>query len=207
MKDTTVRTAARTLVPFLLLLASCASPRLNVLTGNYRYSRGEYPQAVIRYFEAVEKERYLAFLAYNLGNAYYALGESLAAVETLEGVLAEASTEAFASEYNRGNTNNLLFRTHFNLGVVYFEQGLYEEAVSQFIEALRIRPGDLGTKIDLEVALKKLDSRGRGPETEGDGPSSLSDDLEEALRFVQEKEKRIWRSLSPSEQQEWEDDW
>jgi tetratricopeptide (TPR) repeat protein len=85
MKDTTVRTAARTLVPFLLLLASCASPRLNVLTGNYRYSRGEYPQAVIRYFEAVEKERYLAFLAYNLGNAYYALGESLAAVETLEG--------------------------------------------------------------------------------------------------------------------------
>ncbi len=128
-----------------LVLASCTGPDLLVLHGNLRHGNGEYGKATVAYLSALEKAAGGAapYVQYDLGNVYAALGEPAAARDTIGRAL-------------DGEGNELLFRAHFNLGVLEYEQGRFEEAARSFVEALRRKPADVDAKANLELALRKV---------------------------------------------------
>jgi tetratricopeptide (TPR) repeat protein len=126
-------------------LASCARPDLLVLYGNLRHDNGEYGKATVVYLTALEKAARDAapYVQYDLGNVYAALGEPAAARDTIGRAL-------------DGDGNELLFRARFNLGTLDYEQGRFEEAARSFAEALRHKPADVDAKVNLELALRKV---------------------------------------------------
>lgn len=114
-----------------------------VFTGNDLFNRGDYQAASLRYLEVLPEAKYSAFLRYNLGNVYKALGETNSALAVW------SQTDPTASE-------ELQFRLAFNRGHLQFQRGMYAEAFASFKQALVIRPKNLDAKRNLEISLIKL---------------------------------------------------
>ncbi len=181
-----------------LLIASCSNPTVEVLHGNYRYSRGEYARATISYIRALETGREEALVSYDLGNVYNSLGET------------EAAREALAPALSQQESENLLYRAHFNLGNISYEEGDFEAAVKHFIEALKARPNEVDAKINLELSLEKMEANVRKQRINVKSSIEdlpLEDSYSEILRFVKQREEYIWKSLKKTEQEDTEEDW
>lgn len=178
-----------------LLICSCARPDLLVVRGNLRHGNGDYGRATVLYLSAIEKAARAAapYVQYDLGNVYAALGEPAAARDTIGRAL-------------DGQGNELLFRAHFNLGTLEYEQGRFEEAARSFVEALRRKPGDLDAKVNLELALRKVQAavpREAGPAVE----RRLDRRTSEILDIARQKEIQVGRPATAREPAERGDDW
>lgn len=188
------------LAPVTLLLAGCApvSSHLEVLQGNYFFSRGDYQESIVSYLTLLEEPEVGEYVSYNLGNVYQALGEGNAALRMWD--QAEASDDL-----------QLLYRVSFNRGVFHFERGEYEEAFDAFKEALRLNNGSLGAKINLELTLLRLNAEEQLTPQTGEQPSGESAEIgSEALRvleFVRRKEQQRWEANRERESSEFQRDW
>jgi tetratricopeptide (TPR) repeat protein len=62
-------------------LVSCGAGNayIDVIEGNYRAGRGEYVEAIVAYTDALDTGIHSSYGLYDMGNAYYALGEPEAA--------------------------------------------------------------------------------------------------------------------------------
>ncbi len=166
-----------------LVLVSCRNPGMyvQVFSGNYAYTRGDYQDANLMYLNAAASGRFTDYISYNLGNVYYALGETSSALEKWNESVKSSSREVeFASCYNRG--------------VLLFEMSRYEEAYASFKKALKIDASDISTKIDLEYCLLKMSVRNSS--TAKTGPVRISaknnkkkDDAMRVLDFVKRFEE------------------
>jgi tetratricopeptide (TPR) repeat protein len=177
----------------LLLLSGCgAEPHLHVLAGNYAYGQGRFQNATVDYLRAWQEEDYKPWIAYNLGNVYYALGEVQAALGMWQ--RAQESDEA-----------DILFGVTFNKGVFYYERGRYRDAYNQFKHALEIDPASVDAKINLELALQKIQAseqvvRGEpGGGEEGDGGPSAQ--TVRILEYVRRKEETRWFATEEVEEE------
>ena len=180
----------------ILLTISCGGAELQVLYGNYRYMQGEYAQATINYIKALERRRFAGMLYYNLGNVYHSLGETDAALNTLDQAI------------TLGTEQELLFRANFNLGNLYYELGEYDRAVSSYIAALDAQPNALEAKVNLELALEKAD--GAGSEKAGAAPlaeQDLKPVYRKILGLVGKKEKDNWAQRAKASPAGRQDDW
>ena len=181
----------------VLGLASCHSPRLLVWWGNQLHVRGEYADATIHYIRAEERQQEDGVILYDLGNVYYALGETEAAARSLE-----TSTRA-------GDDAELIFRSSFNLGNVSYEMGEYARAAEYYIDALKAKPNDVDAKVNLEIAQRK--AQNAGGQTERTSHASeeavLDEVFEKILGIIDEKEEMIWRTVESSERGQQSDDW
>lgn len=132
------------LVIILLSLCSCDRifPSFYVLLGNYRYEQGHYQEAVLYYFKALENAKNSKPIYYNLGTAYYALGESESALRMW-------------SNLDSDTSNELKGLAAFNEGVVYYQLGRYNEAIKNFHRATKYLPENFEVKVNLELAINK----------------------------------------------------
>lgn len=168
---------------FSLFVSSCSNPGLyiDVFSGNYAYSRGEYQDANLLYIKAFSKKSYSDFVSYNLGNVYYALGEAAPALTKWNfSVQSENPAVRFSSFFNRG--------------VLLFELSRYEEAYNSFKSALKINPSDISTKIDLEYCLLKMNVRNNSSEQlirkKEDEGNDKRDDAMRILDFIKRIERK-----------------
>jgi Ca-activated chloride channel homolog len=176
-----------------LLMGSCAPyvSHWRVLKGNYDYVNGRYQPATVAYLGILEDghERD-EIIHYNLGNVFYALGETSAADEEW----------SLALETDDGE---LLFRTLFNQGNLYFELSQYANAYSRFREALTIRPDSLEAKRNLELVLLKLSSQQEQPQVRTEGSvvrgEEPGEDVERILQYIKRKEESQWVSQRSEE--------
>lgn len=131
----------------VLILLSCCSPRLLTIRGNALARQGKIREAVTKYSAAIENlkpgrgailENWLRF---NLGTAYYLLGETAGAEEQWDLM---GSPSSAVLRYNR----------NYNMGILEFQQGDYGAAAEYFREALRFDPGDTDAKVNLELATR-----------------------------------------------------
>ncbi len=167
-----------------LILSACGNPGIyvDVFSGNYSYSRGEYQDANFYYVKAEKRKKYPDYVAYNLGNVYYALGEVAAALDKW-------------SYSSQSEDDTVAFASYFNRGVLLFELSRYEEAFESFKNALMINSSDINAKIDLEYCLKKMslgkDTAKADVKVKKD-PSSegKKDDAMRILDFVKRVEKK-----------------
>jgi tetratricopeptide (TPR) repeat protein len=181
------------------LFFSCGSPTAQVLSGNYRHSKGDYAQATINYFRAVESPHRRPYVQYDLGNVYRALGE------------AEVANRAFLSAVEEAEEKKLLFRAYFNLGHISYESDDYRKAVRYFIEALKVDPDDWDAKVNLELALRNLSQepdRKREPQGQAAVESSaLEEPFRNILDTIKKHEEVLWRSTIPQPTEAAGDDW
>ncbi len=179
----------------LLLFSSCGEPGvyLEVIEGNYAFSRGDYMTANLEYIRAERKREVLPRVHYNLGNVYHALGESEAALD--EWKQAEDAEDEPTT-----------YRIAFNRGVLYYESGDYQEAYRTFRRALKFRPDDIEAKVNLEYSLRKQslkDSDEKPEVSDSEDDSTVSDDGKRILEYVQ---RSAPTELVPEERQQREEE-
>ena len=123
-------------------------PPIATVAGNYAFVRGDYVAATIHYLAAAaggaagpEPSRQ-PYLDYNLGSTYLALGEAAAGMELLRGA--------------RATDHRLRGRAAFNLGNAHYESGNYRAAALSYRDALLLAPDSVDAKINLELALRRL---------------------------------------------------
>jgi tetratricopeptide (TPR) repeat protein len=183
-----------------------------VMRGNLEYGRGDYQSALVHYMVAQEASPEDSWIQFNVGNVYYALGELEAALETWQ--RARLAVEA-AGE--RGSADlSLLFATSYNRGVLLFQQGRYSSAYDEFRYALTVNARSTEAKVNLELALQRLQATEASGETAQAGVSTeagsgdTTDPDEETLRileYVRRKETQQWFANRDAETQDQAEDW
>lgn len=190
--------------PFLLLLLVALSgcgfgdPYLTVLRGNLSFERGEFQDSIVRYLDALEADReFESHVFYNLGTVYHAVAENEAAVEAWDLAAAHAPPD-------------VLFALHHNRGNLYYRQGRYAEAYEQFRRALMLNPSSMGSKINLELALQRVQAAESAPTTRSGGAGTngaVSDEARRVLEYMRRKETGQWRATDTQEPRDVERYW
>jgi len=104
---------------FLFSGCSANSTHLQVLYANYSFQQGNYLDSTVRYLNSLDDPQFREFVAYNLGNVYFALGEFSPALNLwIEG--------------EKSQNLDLLFRIAFNKGVLFYEQQEFGPARESF---------------------------------------------------------------------------
>ncbi len=172
---------------FSILTVSCRNPGMyvRVFSGNYAYSRGDYQDANLMYINAGTAGKYEDYISYNLGNVYYALGESSSALKKWDISMRSLSKEVeFSSFYNRG--------------VLLFELSRYEEAYDSFKRALELDSADINAKIDLEYCLLKMSTGSTGSSKAAVVKNTIKKDKkDDAMRILDFVKRFEENSLSP----------
>ena len=126
----------------MVLVVACASVAERNNGGNRHHDRGNFRQAITVY---------QGIMVANPDDpvAYYNMASSLAGLEIFERAV-EALEQAIALA-----DDDLIVDAYYNLGNVFFEQGLYLEAVNAYQQALLIDPNDDDARYNLELALQR----------------------------------------------------
>ena len=180
------------IICLIILLSSCnnTTAYLDVIEGNYAFSRGEYQDANLNYLRVRGIKIYKDYISYNLGNVYYALGEIDSAFEEWGSV-------------DEGLVNELTIRSLFNTGVLLFELSRYEEASKIFRNILEINSFNVKAKINLEHCIQKINFTSENKiDYQGSSSGSVkkTDDVSRVLDFVKRRETHIWKSSNESNQ-------
>ena len=122
--------------------------------GNDAFERQEYEAALGSYDRASESSPDLAEPHYNTGNVRY---------RQKEYGDAQASYEQSLIDADEGLAQDGLF----NLGNSLYQSDELEAAIDSYKEALRIEPGDLDAKYNLELALRRLQQGQQEQEQQG----------------------------------------
>ena len=138
------------LIPFLFLaalaLTGCGSSaeKLNN-QGNEAFAAQDYDGALTAYNQAQEQSPKLAEPHYNSANTHYRQGAYDQAQQQIELALVSEQAQAGLDQ-----------NTYYNLGNTLYQAQQYEAAIEAYKEALRLNPGDLEAKQNLELALRQL---------------------------------------------------
>lgn len=111
------------------------------------YDNSRYREAEEAYRNADKKKEKSPTLPYNTGNAVYQQGKY------------EDSEPYFEEAAEMAKNPVLKANALHNLGNAYLKQKKYEEAVNVYERSLRARPGDPQTKVNLQLAKKKLEQQ------------------------------------------------
>ncbi|GAB6088735.1 tetratricopeptide repeat protein [Spirochaeta dissipatitropha] len=169
----------------ILLLTGCSftEPHLSVFQGNYAVGRGDFHAATVSYLDALQYGEFLDIIHYNLGNVYYALGESVAALDAWEQALGSDSTLVQYSVF-------------FNRGVLMYETGRYQESYTAFRDAVRLQPGSVAAKLNLELSYERMINaaalRSPAETSEDNNLPSLQAGDRRVLEFVRRREEQAW---------------
>lgn len=188
----------------LLLLSSCSYLRvgLGVAWANYQYRQGLYQQANYHYMKLLPYEEYSDRLQYNIGTTNIALGEQDVALSSWEKI----SKSKEGLESLKGSKDlSVRFRYFFNRGVVFYQQNNFKESYSSFVEALKIKPKDHSSKINLELALSRMiitktgtESKKENTDNQKESPLNVDnqEDNEHLLDFMKYHETFYWEKQS-----------
>lgn len=180
-----------------LLFSGCSRIDIHytVLQGNYRYTRGEFQESLWSYLKASGEGVWEDRIRYNLGNVYHRLGEEDSALQQWH--LAEETADVETS-----------YRISFNRGVLYYEQGSFQEAYEAFRKALEFDSTSIDAKINLEHALRKVNRKRQEGEAESvDGEGSPEGEPERILEYIRRNESRTWISSPRGEEEEEGNQW
>ncbi len=124
--------------------------------GNALFEKGEYEAALRRYLEAQQDARNRPALHFNAGDALYKQGKYAEAMQEM----------ARAAE---GKHPHLSAAAYYNLGNALFQQEKFGEAVGAYKKSLELKSDDIDAKINLELALEKLEQDRQDQQDQQDG--------------------------------------
>jgi Ca-activated chloride channel family protein len=159
------------------------------MEANVLSAGGMYTEAIEAYLKALEYEEAAPYAGYGLGSVYYSLDEGAAALGRF------ADSQEILDTLPPAAHRELRYRISYNTGVVLFGGGDFAGAAAAFREALRLDPGRLEAKRNLELSLLSLtrETGGRAEprREESTGRAAL-------FEYLRHKEQNRWQS------REWE---
>ena len=124
--------------------------------GNALFEKGEYEAALRRYLEAQQEARSRPELHFNAGDALYKQGKYAEAMQEMGRATEDTYPDMSAA-------------AHYNLGNALFRQEKFQEAVGAYKKSLGLKPDDTDAKINLELALEKLNQQQNQQNQDQDG--------------------------------------
>ena len=125
-----------------------------VKQGNQHFERAEFDAALEAYREAQTDRPDAPELHYNVGDALYKQGA------------VEEAMAAFLKAVENGDSG-LASKAYYNLGNVLYRQQTYDQAVAAYEKSLELNPSDRDAKVNLEMALEKLEEQQEKEENQG----------------------------------------
>jgi len=166
----------------LFLFSSCTEGKLLLLEANYLNVMGRYDEAIIAYLKALNYDDSAPYAEYGLGLTYYQLDEGK------ESLIRYSDSRKLLENFSSNEHRELRYRNHYNSGVIYFEEGDYNSAVSAFKDALRTDPKRLDAKRNLELSLMSM---------------SMEKNAQSRTRNREESREVLFEYLKQDEQQKW----
>jgi Ca-activated chloride channel family protein len=149
-------------------------------------------EAIAAYLRAAALPEVKPYAEFGLGTVYYSLEERAAGLERFE----DARTEV----QDKAGYDELLYRIHYNAGIIHFEEGRFEDAAADFKHALEARPDRVDAKRNLELSLLSR-AQGDGMTEGAVGKERQHETRTETLfDYLRQKESAQWKS------REWIDD-
>ena len=177
----------------LLLLSSCAKSqgRLLIMEANFFQTRAYYTEAMASYLKALNYNDAAPYAEFGLASAFFALEEGEAALDRYR------EAERFLA-LRREDHPELKYRIYYNMGIIYFENGEYEEALRSFRDALKIDGSRIEAKRNLELSLLSIarsnpSQAASSQELEGDGKGS-GEGSSVLFEYLKAKEQEQWKS-------------
>jgi len=140
--------------------------RADLNEGNRLYEEGRFPEAHEKYLGALRDAPDLPLALFNDGNALYQSAEYVRALDAYRGAI-ESGDSALAAP------------AWYNLGNALYRQQRFQESLEAYKQALRIDPGEVDYKHNLELALEQqLQQPDQDPQS-GDGEANQEDEERE----------------------------
>jgi Ca-activated chloride channel family protein len=149
-----------------------------------------YTEAISSYLEALRFPETAPYAEYGLGSVYLSLGEDEAALQRF--AAADDALRGFSPEDHR----ELIYRIHYNNGVVRFQGSDFTGAAAQFREALETDSGRIEAKRNLELSLLFF-SRQNAAAAASSPPADIresQDGPEVLFDYLRRKEQDQWKS-------------
>ncbi|MCY3869999.1 MAG: tetratricopeptide repeat protein [Gemmatimonadetes bacterium] len=134
--------------------------------GNALFEKEEYEAALRRYLEAQQEGQPRPELHFNAGDALYKQGKYAEALQEM-------------GRATEGTHPDMSAAAHYNLGNALFRQEKFQEAVGAYKKSLELKPDDIDAKINLELALEKLDQDGQDGQDEQDKNQDQNQDQQD----------------------------
>jgi len=119
------------------------------------YVKGAYETALKLFVDAQLKDSQNPEVLYNIGNAYYKIGDYQSAYD-------------YYKEAGRTPDNALKQKTVYNMGNTSFRQGRLKEAIEHYKQALEMDPEDTNAKENIDY-VKKVMEQQKNQQNSGDG--------------------------------------
>jgi Ca-activated chloride channel family protein len=161
------------------------------MEGNFLSTRGMYAEAALSYLKALDYEDALPYAEFGLGSAYLAMDEGNAALERFAAAGDALKNLPLASH------RELIYRLHYNRGMVFFAKEDYKAASQSFRAALEIDGSRIEAKRNLELSLlSRTQEDTASPPGTGEDGGGKSEDPRQAVLFdyLRHKERNQWRS-------------
>ena len=163
--------------------------RAELNDGNRLYEEGRFPEAHEKYLEALREAPDLPLALFNDGNALYQSEEFVRALDAYRGAI-ESGDPALAAP------------AWYNLGNALYRQQRFQESAEAYKQALRIDPGEIDYKHNLELALEQqLQQPDQDPQS-GDGDASQQDQEQENQDGEQNQEAQDQEESQDEEDQD-----
>ncbi|MCB9331350.1 MAG: tetratricopeptide repeat protein [Lewinellaceae bacterium] len=155
-----------------------------------QYSKSNYRNAEQGYRKASEKKANDPALLYNTGNAIYQQGNYAASEPFFEKAAQSAKEPAKRAD------------ALHNLGNAYLKQQKYREAVEAYENSLRQRPGDSETKVNLQLAKKKLQQQQQEQQQQNQQNQQQNNDQQDQQQQQQnnDQQNQQQQNQQPNEQ-------
>jgi tetratricopeptide (TPR) repeat protein len=140
--------------------------RAELNDGNRLYEEGRFPEAHEKYLEALRDSPDLPLALFNDGNALYQSEEYVRALDAYIGAIDSGDPALAAPAW-------------YNIGNALYRQQRFQESAEAYKEALRLDPGEIDYKHNLELALEQqLQQPEQDPQSE-DGDAEDQDEEQE----------------------------
>lgn len=191
----------------LLMLATFAGfsqgEKGHIVKGNQLYKQKAFDQAANEYKKATEKNEKSAEAQFNLGNALYKSKKPFDAMQ------------AFKGAYENSADKNVKSKAAYNQGVLLTRQQKLPECIEEYKGALRLNPGDVEARENLQKALNELkkqqqqqqnqnqnknnnkdQDQDKNEDQQNENKSNLSKKrAEQMLNALRQEEKKIQQNL------------
>jgi Ca-activated chloride channel family protein len=168
----------------MLFFSSCSEGKLLLLHGNYLSSRGRFEEAITRYSSALNHEEAAPYAEYGLGIVFHSLDEGETALRRYN------NSQILLETLSANEHRELRFRNLCNSGIVFFEEEDYHSAADAFRDALRILPGRIEAKRNLELSLLSISIEANSVNI----ADNLQEQKEILFEFLRQEEQQKWRS-------------
>lgn len=161
---------------FAVPASSWASVAGKVRKGNKEYHRENYDNALREYRDAQLEDPESALLHYNIAAVQYKQEQWQEALMEYQGSLS-------------GQERDLAAKTCYNMGNTLYRLGNLPEAIEAYKSALKIDPGDMDAKYNLELVQNLLEQQPEEQSQQSQDQSSAEDQQEQGSDQQEQNQK------------------